>query len=218
MHVPKLDVALALLIAVGLSSQALAEPFKWVDEKGRVVYGDRPPDDSARQLGGAGFASREPGDPSVLPQGLRETVRRAPVVLYTGRNCDPCQTARDHLTARGIPFTERTLSTEADVNAFRALGFETMAVPSLRVAGNRLTGFEANTWRQALDDAGYPARNSLPAAWRAADPSPLAQRSTETAAGGPTGQVVERVVRERSPSYSVLDARPLITGRDAIRF
>ena len=60
MHVPKLDVALALLIAVGLSAHALAAPFKWVDEKGRVVYGDRPPDDSARQLSGAGFASREP--------------------------------------------------------------------------------------------------------------------------------------------------------------
>jgi hypothetical protein len=218
MHVPKLDVALALLIAVGLSSQALAAPFKWVDEKGRVVYGDRPPDDSARQLGGAGFVSREPGDPSVLPQGLREVVRRSPVVLYTGRNCEPCQTARDHLNARGIPFTERTLSTEADVNAFRSLGFETMAVPSLRVAGNRLTGFEANTWRQALDDAGYPARSTLPAAWRAPDPSPLAPRGADTAAGGASGQVVERVVREQKPSYSVLEARPLVTSRDAIRF
>jgi len=218
MHVPKLDVALALLIAVGLSSQALAAPFKWVDEKGRVVYGDRPPDDSARQLGGAGFVSREPGDPSVLPQGLREVVRRSPVVLYTGRNCEPCQTARDHLNARGVPFTERTLSTEADVNAFRSLGFETMAVPSLRVAGNRLTGFEANTWRQALDDAGYPARSTLPAAWRAPDPSPLAQRGADTTPTGATGQVVERGVREQKPSYSVLEARPLITSRDAIRF
>ena len=218
MHVPKLDVALALLIAVGLSSQALAAPFKWVDEKGRVVYGDRPPDDSARQLGGAGFVSREPGDPSVLPQGLREVVRRSPVVLYTGRNCEPCQTARDHLNARGVPFSERTLSTEADVNAFRSLGFETMAVPSLRVAGNRLTGFEANTWRQALDDAGYPARSTLPAAWRAPDPSPLAQRGADTATAGATGQVVERGVREQKPSYSVLEARPLITSRDAIRF
>lgn len=218
MHVPRLDVALALLIAVGLSSQSLAAPFKWVDEKGRVVYGDRPPDDSARQLGGAGFVSREPGDTSVLPQALRETVRRSPVVLYTGRNCEPCQTARDHLNARGVPFTERTLSSEADVNAFRALGFETMAVPSLRVAGSRLTGFEPNVWRQALDDAGYPARSTLPAAWRAPDPSPLAPRNTEAAVGGPTGQVVERVTREQKPAFSVLDARPLVTGRDAIRF
>jgi glutaredoxin len=218
MHVPRLSSALALSIAVGLSSIACAAPFKWVDEKGRVVYGDRPPDDTARQLGGAGFVSREPGDPSVLPQALRETVRRAPVVLYTGRNCDPCQTARDHLNARGIPFSERTLSTEADVTAFRSLGFETMAVPSLRIAGNRLTGFEPGTWRQALDDAGYPARSSLPAAWRAPDPAPLAQRGADASPTTTSGQVVERVTRDTSSSYSVLEARPLITGRGAIRF
>lgn len=212
----RLSTGLALLATFTvLLGQAQAAPFKWLDENGRVVYGDRPPDNTARPLSSAGFVSRPSGDLSALPAPLRDTARRAPVMLLTGRNCEPCQAARDHLNTRGVPYTEKTLTTEADVQAFKALGFETMAVPSLQVGLQRLTGFDAGSWRQALDDAGYPPRNALPSTWIAPVPAPLAQPGSQAPAA-PRGQVVERVVRDASPG--VVDAPPLGGARSTIRF
>jgi glutaredoxin len=212
----RISIVVALLATASVVvGQAQAAPFKWIDENGRVVYGDRPPDNSARPLSSAGFVQRPSGDLATLPAPLRDAARRAPVMLFTGRNCEPCQAARDHLNTRGIPFTEKTLTTEADVQAFRTLGYEAMAVPSLQVGRQRLTGFDAASWRQALDEAGYPARATLPSTWQAPEPSPLAQPSG-SAAAAPKGQVVERVVRDTSPP--VLDAPALIGGRSAIRF
>jgi glutaredoxin len=216
MHPPRLSVALALFVTASvLIGLAHAAPFKWIDENGRVVYGDRPPDNSARQLTGAGFVQRPAGDLATLPAPLRDAARRAPVTLFTGRNCEPCLAARDHLNSRGIPFAEKTLTTEADVQAFKALGYETMAVPALQVGRQRLTGFDAAAWRQTLDEAGYPPRTSLPATWLAPDPSPLAQPSAPAPAS-PRGQVVERVVRDTSPP--IIDAPPPGGGRPALRF
>lgn len=216
MHPPRLSIGLALLATASvLLGQAQAAPYKWIDENGRVAYGDRPPDSSARPLSSAGFVQRPSGDLATLPAPLRDAARRSPVTLYTGRNCEPCQAARDHLNTRGIPFAEKTLTTEADVQAFKALGYETMAVPSLQVGRQRLTGFDAGSWRQALDEAGYPARTSLPSTWQAPDPAPLAQPSG-SAPASPRGQVVERVVRDTSPP--IIEAPPLGGGRPALRF
>jgi glutaredoxin len=216
MLAPLFNTGLALLAtAIVLVGQAQAGPYKWIDENGRVVYGDRPPDSSARQLGSAGFVSRPSGDLATLPAPLRDAARRSPITLLTGRNCEPCQAARDHLNARGVPFTEKTLGTEADVQAFKALGFETMAVPSLQVGRQRLTGFDAAAWRMAMDEAGYPPRSTLPSTWVAPEPAPLAQPGSQTPAA-PRGQVVERVVRDTSPA--IVDAPPLGGARSSIRF
>jgi glutaredoxin len=153
---------------------------------------------------------------------LRPVVARNPVVLYSGRNCEPCRQARDHLSARGVPFTEKTLSTEADVAAFKALGFTEMTVPTLSVGTERLIGFEVTSWTRVLDTAGYPGRSLLPSNWTPPRAEPLAPAvPIAPAARPPGGQVVERPVRdparEEAPAAALIQAPPSARDR-SLRF
>jgi arsenate reductase-like glutaredoxin family protein len=45
---------------------------------------------------------------------------RYPVVLYTGKNCAPCGLAAAYLAGRGIPFTEKTVVSNEDIDACSA--------------------------------------------------------------------------------------------------
>jgi hypothetical protein len=213
---PELLIALGLLSSLFAPLSASAGPYKWQDESGRVVYGDRPPHMDAKQLsGGAFIAPREQasaaGESQPLPAALRPLVARNPVVLYSSRNCEPCRVAREHLTGRGVPFTEKTLGTETDVAAFKALGFTEMTVPTVSVGAERLIGFEATSWNRALDVAGYPARSLLPANWTQPKAEPLAPAvPIAPVARPPGGQVVERPVRdparEEPPAAALIQA------------
>ena len=224
---PDLLIALSLLLGLFAPVSVSAAPYKWEDETGRVVYGDRPPHMDAKQLSGGGFIvpraqASVGGETQPLPATLRPLVARNPVVLYSSRNCEPCRTAREHLTARGVPFTEKTLGTEADVAAFKALGFTEMTVPTLSVGAERLIGFETTSWNRALDVAGYPGRSLLPANWTQPRAEPLAPAvPVAPAARPPGGQVVERPVRdparEEPPASALIQAPPSERDR-SLRF
>ncbi|MBU6273274.1 MAG: glutaredoxin family protein, partial [Betaproteobacteria bacterium] len=199
---PDVLIALALLAGLLAPLSASASPYKWQDESGRVVYGDRPPHMDAKQLSGGAFLpprdqASAANEAQPVPALLRPVVTRSPVVLYTSRNCEPCRVAREYLTARGVPFTEKTLGTEADVAAFKALGFTEMTVPTASVGAERLIGFETTSWNRALDVAGYPGRSLLPSNWVQPRAEPLAPAvPIAPAARPPGGQVVERPVRD----------------------
>ncbi|WP_028310362.1 DUF4124 domain-containing protein [Derxia gummosa] len=179
----------ALLLALLAGAPAFAQ-YKYVDEKGVTVYTDQPPPSGAR--GGAALDLGR-GGPSAdalagLPYSLAQAVRKAPVTLYTQSGCAPCDLGRDLLKARGVPYTERTLPTGADLDAFRKLGFSEF-LPALTVGATRLANYNPDDWRAALDAAGYPRSSVLPRSWRNPEPAPLvatgAQPAPATAPGRP---------------------------------
>ena len=96
--------------------------------------------------------------------------------MYTTPDCAPCAQAGELLRERGIPHEARTVATNEDVAAFRGLGFSELSFPVLQVGTDRVAGFEANRWKQALDAAGYPPDSKLPPRWRFSSARPLAQR------------------------------------------
>jgi len=175
---PPRVLSLLLALAAALPA-AQAATYKWVGADGRVNYGDRPPHAGASADGGPGApasASSQPaaGGARALPYALRTASARFPVTLYTGRDCEPCETARAHLKQRGIPFSERSLSTEQDMDAFRKLGFTESAVPAVTVGREKMTGYQAGAWDRLLDAAGYPKSSQLPAGWQQSPSQPLA--------------------------------------------
>ena len=93
----------ALTVASG-ASQAL---FKIVGPDGKVTYTDVPPSSTAAgkvtSLGAAGAAQSE----VALPLELRQAVARYPVTLFVTGACEPCDSGRQLLRQRGIPFNER---------------------------------------------------------------------------------------------------------------
>jgi glutaredoxin len=160
---------LAALLLLGLTAAApAAAQYKWVGPGGEVTYSDRPPpagSDAVKVSPVASTAARR--DDASLPAALREPASKHPVVLYTTADCAPCQMARAHLTRRGVPFSERTVSTAADAEALRRAGFQEVTMPGLGVGRDRTVGYESSAWDRLLDAAGYPQTSMLPASYPA---------------------------------------------------
>ncbi len=194
-----------LRIAVLASVAALAAPcwaqYKIVDADGRVTYTDRPvatgnarvqPISRGGTVAAAAPAAAPERSNAALPLELRQAASRYPVQLYTTADCAPCDSARALLVQRGVPFTERKVVTEEDVEALqRQLGWR--SVPSVTIGAQALRGFNAGEWAGFLDAAGYPSESRLPRGWQAAAATPLtaprataaAPRATEVAAAPP---------------------------------
>lgn len=146
----------ALLLALLCAGLAQAQTaYRWVDNEGKVHYGDRPPPpQAAREV-----QEKKLNAPAADRQSafaLRQAQANFPVTLYVSADCAACQEARDYLKKRGIPFEEKPIASNEDIDALRAkLGGEAM-VPSLQVGAKTSKGFLAAAWGGLLDAAGYP--------------------------------------------------------------
>lgn len=153
-----------LFIALFAASAATyAQMYKWVGPDGKVTYSDAPPPTSAKtvetkSVNGTGSSNAN------LPFELSEAVKNHPVTLYTGEKCTPCDDGRSLLKARGIPFSEKTVSTNADLDRLRQAGGE--ALPLLVIGRTKQKGFEQGAWNAALTAAGYPVSSKLPTTYR----------------------------------------------------
>ena len=163
-------VALALLSAL---CGPLSAQFKWVGPDGKVTYSDQPPPAGVQSASALPSAAPR-ADEGALPAALRTTASKHPVTLYGTPDCAPCQQARAHLARRGIPFSEKTVSTAADAAAFKRSGFADNSFPVLGVGRARSVGFEPNEWDRLLDAAGYPKTSVLPPTYRQAPAQALA--------------------------------------------
>lgn len=161
-------------LALGLVSvSALAQGvYRIVGPDGRVSYSDQPPPAAnARPVtsgapGGAGNAGAQ------LPFELRQVVGRYPVVLYTSAECAPCNSGRNLLNARGIPYSEKTITTNEDAEALKRLSGQA-SLPVVTIGSQQIKGYSDAEWTQFLDAAGYPKQSALPSAYRRAAPTPL---------------------------------------------
>lgn len=172
-----LHITLALGAAFGGAVPALAQ-YKVVGPDGKITYTDRPvapPSGGQVQTLRASAAAAAAAN-APLPVELRNVATRFPVTLYTGPDCSPCELGRQLLQRRGIPFTERLVSSEDDAAALqRITGGRTL--PSLAVGGQALRGFLDSDWQGTLDLAGYPKDSKLPRGWQAGPATPLVARA-----------------------------------------
>ena len=145
-----------IIVLIGLAAFGLpaAAQFKWTGPDGKVIYSDSPPPPGVTASTLAGPAAAKSDGKQNLA-GLAPIAAKYPVVLYTTSDCSPCQQARSYLTARGIPFSEKTIKTPADADAFRAAGLTELRFPTLGVGREHNTGFEQSQWSSLLDAAGY---------------------------------------------------------------
>jgi len=156
----------ALLLCCALAAQAQGVQ-RIVGPDGKVTYTDRAAPASASA------PAAPANDASALPYALRQAVQRYPVTLYTGDKCNPCNSARELLQKRGVPFTEKTVTTPSDAQAFAQLGVDN-SLPLISVGTQRITGFQAAELNRYLDAAGYPAESQLPRTHRNPPPQALA--------------------------------------------
>jgi glutaredoxin len=162
----KLIATLAIITTAATNLYA-QQVYKSVDKNGRVTYSEVPPlPNSGDKLTGESAAS------PALPYTLQQVVSRYPVTLYTTKDCGPCINARLMLTQRGVPFAERTVTSNEDIDAFKKLNSEN-TFPLATIASQQLKGYEETEWTKYLDAAGYPKSSALPRNYRNAEPTSL---------------------------------------------
>jgi len=147
--------AVALLLG-GASVGALAQ-YKIVGPDGKVTYTDKPPTASAIRLDkGAPSASGDAG----LPYATRQAMGKYPVTLYSTQPCASCDSARQALRGRGVPFNEYSVTSDSDFSAYKAR-FGMTTFPAIVVGTNTLRGYSSADLAGYLDAAGYPAQARL---------------------------------------------------------
>jgi glutaredoxin len=174
----KIAVCAVLMPALAIfSTQAVAQQlYRIVGPDGRVTFSDVPPAPSANAKVTAGRGgSFNQGAEVALPFELRSVAQRFPVVLYTGKDCAPCDAGRNMLRNRGIPFSERTVESNEDLEALRRLA-GSASLPVATVGAQQMKGFSDTEWSQFLDAAGYPRTSQLPSGYRNPAASPLVAR------------------------------------------
>lgn len=195
---------LAGLALVLVAASAMAQPvYRQVDKNGKVTFSDRAPSASAEQAAGPQGGISSPANAG-LPYELRQVAQRYPVTLYSSEDCAPCGEARTLLTTRGIPFEERTIKSNEEVEALQRMSSQT-ALPLLTIGSQQLKGYSDGDWSKYLDAAGYPKSNILPAGYRNAPARPLiaqqAAPAPRPAATAPAAQPAPPPVSsEPSPS------------------
>lgn len=157
--------------AISTSAQTV---YRIVGPDGRVIFSDKPPATAEQgKLVGTGVGARgETASAGGLPFELRQVVSKYPVTLYTASNCGPCDTGRALLTSRGVPFTERTVTTNEDTDYLKRLTGEN-SLPFLTIGTQKIKGMSDLEWTQYLDAAGYPKTSLLPSSYKNTAPTPL---------------------------------------------
>ena len=181
----KLYLILAVTIVMIGGVQA-AGLYRWVDSSGKVHYGDVPPTENVqveeKKFGQPSGSSEDEN----MPYETRLAQQNFPVTLYTSASCgDACQQARDFLSKRGIPFTEKTLTTQKEIDSFKKQSGSDRA-PTLNVGKTWLKGFLASSWNDELDAAGYPKTSLY---HPSAKPPVTETRSPSAASGVPESGV-----------------------------
>jgi glutaredoxin len=163
-----------------LAGTASAQPYRWVDEEGRVQYSDTPPPPGARSVQKKQFQSNVVGGQGSYD--LEKAMRESPVTLYSHPDCKDCQIARDTLNQRGIPFKEVVVDDQPKLDELKRVSGG-INVPVLVVGGQVETVISAQAYNRALDFAGYPpvgvARPRNQEEPRTAAPGPAAEPAPE---------------------------------------
>jgi glutaredoxin len=139
-----------------LANAQAAELYRSIDKDGKVHYSDTPligsEDVERLKLDNA------PTPDENLPYETKRAMQNFPVTLYTFPECGlPCQQGRELLVKRGVPFTDKSLVKQEDIDAFRKASGGSQ-VPALTIGKTWLKEFNDVEWNNELDFAGYPKK------------------------------------------------------------
>lgn len=196
---------LVLLAAIPWAVQA-QNIYRSVDAQGRVTFSDRlsvtqpaakpdtgvgtgsastPPSGTAAADGATPAEAADPNAAVDLPYALRQARSKYPVTFYSTGDCSPCDDARRMLLQRGVPYTERSVISGADLKALQALSGQEQ-LPFATVGQQHLVGWDPDNWQRYLDLAGYPSQSALPNNWKPSSATALAPQPAAPAQTTPS--------------------------------
>ena len=177
------SAAVGVLLAACAGLTQAQTIYRIVGPDGKVTFSDQPPASEAKSGAstGSGSGAATAAATGRLPLALRKVAGQYPVVLYTGRDCVPCNSGRNLLINRGIPFSEKTVDNAESADALKQLSGQS-SIPLLTIGTQQLKGFSDTSWTQYLTAAGYPEKSALPANYPRPTATPLAEAKSAAAA------------------------------------
>jgi glutaredoxin len=191
---PRLLRLAALAVVLGGAATGALAQYKIVGPDGKVTYTDKPPAAADIRLNNGAPAASNGGSAGGVPYETRQAMAKYPVTLYGARNCGPCDQARDALRARGVPFSEYSVTTNADITALQSR-FGGNTLPVITIGNQSMKGYSSNDLQGYLDAAGYPAQARLtgyrwPQAVALAPPAATPAPAANEAAPAPSAPLI----------------------------
>lgn len=185
--VPAAAIAAALLVCAA-GPAAAQKVYRIVGPDGRVTFSDRAPssDTPSQSVSGATGSESAGANLAGLPLEVKQAASKYPLTLYTAKECSGCDAARSYLQGRGVPYAEKTITSNEEIAALKKLSGAD-SVPFATLGGQHLKGFNSNDWSAYLDAAGYPAKSQLPASYRQAAASPMIPKAVKPAGAAGKG-------------------------------
>lgn len=157
-----MTMALLLIAILFAAASALADMYKWVDEKGVVHFSDTPPktekdvetyETSTYQEPPpkpAGIESEATPSPTPEKKAASEPVRNNKVEIFTTSWCRYCKDAIAFLKANRIDYQQYDIEKDPQAaQRMRSLG-GTGGVPFAVINGNKIYGYSAGSYKRAL--------------------------------------------------------------------
>ena len=154
-----LRVATVAMLLGGAAVGALAQ-YKIVGPDGKITYTDKPPAAADIRANSGTPATANTASNGGLPYETRQAMSRYPVTLYAAKDCAACGQARDALRQRGVPFSEYSITTNADLAALQSR-FGGTTMPVIVIGSQTMKGYSSSNLQGFLDAAGYPAQARL---------------------------------------------------------
>jgi glutaredoxin len=150
-----LRIALGFLgVAALISSPALAQLYRWTDDKGTIHYSDKAPDKGTAKSVEVKINSYS-GPATVSRTGAPVAAAgKAQVKMLATSWCGYCARARAYLNSRGIPFEELDVEKSAQgKQEYRAL--KGRGIPIILVGNQRMNGYDQARLEGMLRSGGY---------------------------------------------------------------
>lgn len=150
---------LCLVGTLMLPQSALAgKLYKWVSDEGQISYRDQPPpEDSGWHLDLVTEDSEEEGAATSAGDQIRQAASQNPIVLYSVPECDGCDLVRNYLNKRQLPFEEKDVEKDADLQKELIEVAGRLQVPALRVGPEVVKGYSRSLLNDVIGKAGYPS-------------------------------------------------------------
>jgi glutaredoxin len=200
------------LLALPVLAQGV---YRNVGPDGRVTFSDQPPASASDRpaTGSSASGGTSAGGSASLPYELRQVTSKYPVTLYTGKDCVPCNNGRNLLNSRGIPYTEKTVSTADDIAALKRINGDG-SLPLMTLGNQQIKGYSDKEWAQYLDAAGYPQQSKLPSSYRRPAPTPLVASVKTATPEKPAGKAKDAA----AAAPAAVPVAPPVTNPAGIRF
>ncbi|MCZ6718945.1 MAG: glutaredoxin family protein [Gammaproteobacteria bacterium] len=151
-------VILSTLYLFAASKLSAVKVYECVDEEGTHSFRDYcPPGSTPVGEKKLSTGQHPAGQDGGTRSSVDELAEKYPITLYGIPECDACDLVRNFLNQREIPFTEKNVADDVDVQLELEEKIGSLSVPAITIGEDKvLMGYHPTRLKEEFDAIGYP--------------------------------------------------------------